>query len=248
MTTFVSAQSNPTAVNDLRRWSDDQLVAAAKGGTKAHFGELCERHVKKVFRVVHQIMRNREDAEDAVQDSFLNAFLHLNNFEERSRFVTWLTRIAVNVALTKLRKKRAFREVPIEEPSPSPELGVHWEIRDPSPDPEEAFRLYERKEIVNTAIARLRPGVRDVVEIHQLQGHSLQETGEMLGISTAAVKARMFHARVALRRMQLQKCAGRSIRAERQVVKRNFYDRSNEIRNLILCAIPDGAQRDSLSR
>jgi RNA polymerase sigma-70 factor (ECF subfamily) len=203
MTTLLSAQSNASAVSDLREWSEEQLIAAAKTGTRAPFGELCERHVKKVFRVAHRITRNREDAEDAVQDCFLSAFVHLKGFDGRSRFATWLTRIAINMALMKLRKKRGIREVPMDEPNPSSALGPHWEIQDTAPDPEEIYRLDERKQIVNAAISGLRPGVRKVVELHQLQEHSVRETAQILCISTAAVKARMFHARVALLRMPL---------------------------------------------
>jgi RNA polymerase sigma factor (sigma-70 family) len=211
-TTLLSAQSNPSAVGDLREWSEEQLIAAAKTGKRAPFGELCERHVKKVFRVAHRITRNREDAEDAVQDCFLSAFVHLKGFDGRSRFATWLTRIAINAALAKLRKKRGIREVPMDEPNPSPELGVHSEIQDAAPDPEEAYRLRERKQIMNAAISGLRPRVRKVVELHQLQEHSARETAQILGISTAAVKARMFHARVTLHRMPLVQSVVRSNR------------------------------------
>jgi RNA polymerase sigma-70 factor (ECF subfamily) len=203
MTTFFSVQSDTSVVSDLRAWSEERLIAAAKTGRRAPFGELCERHVKKVFRVIFRIMRNREDAEDAVQECFLNAFVHLKDFDGRSQFATWLTRIAINAGLMKLRKNRGAREVPIDEPNPPCELERHNEIQDDAPDPEETYRLRERREILNTAILRLRPRARNVVELIHLQEHSLRETAQILGISTAAVKARMFHARVALHRMPL---------------------------------------------
>jgi RNA polymerase sigma-70 factor (ECF subfamily) len=212
MTTLLLAQSNASAVSNLREWSEEQLIAAAKTGKKAPFGELCERHVKRVFCVAHRIMRNREDAEDAVQDCFLNAFVHLKDFDGRSRFATWLTRVAINAALMKLRKKRGIREVPMDEPNPSPALGMHWEVEDAAPDPEETYRLHERKRIVNAAISGLRPRVRRVVELHELQEHSVRETAQILGISTAAVKGRLFHARVTLHRMPVLKGMGGSNR------------------------------------
>jgi RNA polymerase sigma-70 factor (ECF subfamily) len=199
------APNNAAAVSDLRAWSEEQLIAAAKSGGRAPFGELCERHVTRVFRVTHRILRNREDAEDAAQDCFLNAFVHLHSFDGRSQFVTWLTRIAINAALAKLRKKRGIREVPMDEPRPSGELGAPREIQDNSPDPEETYRLRERRQIVNATISELRPRAREVVELHQLQEHSVRETAQILGISIAAVKARMFHARAALHRMPLLK-------------------------------------------
>jgi len=199
--TFLSAQSDAAAVNDLRAWSEEQLLAAAKTGRPAPFGELCKRHLKKVFCIIHRIMRNHEDAEDAVQDCFLSAFLHLKDFDGRSQFATWLTRIAINAALMKLRKNRGAREVPIDEPNPSYEPVAQREFRDDAPDPEESCSARERRRILKSAISRLRPRTRTVVELHQLQEHSIRETAQILGISTGAVKTRMFHARVALRRM-----------------------------------------------
>src|ERR1700737_309929 len=181
MTTFFSVQNDTSAVSDLRAWSEEQLIAAAKTGRRAPFGELCERHVKKVFRVIHRIMRNREDAEDALQDCLLNAFVHVKDFDERSRFATWLTRIAINAALMKLRKNRGAREVPMDEPNPSSEPVAQREFRYDAPDPEESYRLRKRREILNTAILGLRPRARRVVELHQLQEHSLRETAQILG-------------------------------------------------------------------
>jgi RNA polymerase sigma-70 factor (ECF subfamily) len=212
-TTFLSAQSNAERVSDLGAWNEEQLIAAAKSGRRAPFGELCERHVKRVFYVTRRIMRNREDAEDAVQDCFLSAFLHLKDFDGRSQFATWLTRIAINAALAKLRKKRGIREVPLDEPSASLEREAHREIQDETPDPEETYSLRERRQIVNAAISELRPRVRKVVVLHQLQEHSVSETARILGISVAAAKARMFHARVTLHRMPLLKNFERPNRA-----------------------------------
>jgi RNA polymerase sigma-70 factor, ECF subfamily len=203
MSTSFSAQTDAAAVSDLRTWSERQLIAAAKGGERAPFGELCERHMKRVFCVTRRIMPNREDAEDAVQDCFLNALVHLKGFDGRSQFATWLTRIAINAALMKLRKNRGVREVPVDEPNPSFEPVAQREFRDDAPDPEESCAARERREILNTAILRLRPRARRVVELHQLQEHSVRETAQILGISTAAVKTRMFHARAALHRVPL---------------------------------------------
>src|SRR6266478_4447212 len=199
-----------SAVNDLRVLSEQQLIAAAKSGSRAPFGELCERHAKKVFRVIYRIMRNREDAEDAAQECFLNAFVHLKDFDGRSKFATWLTRIAINAALMKLRKNRGAREVPIEEPNPSSEPVAQREFRYDAPDPEESCSLRERKRMVESAISGLRPRTRNVVELIHLQEHSIRETAEILGISTGAVKGRMFHAKIALHRMPLLQSVGSS--------------------------------------
>ena len=212
MSRFFSPQSDTSAVSDLRAWSDEQLIAAAKGGEGAPFGELCERHMKQVSYVTRRITRNREDAEDAAQECFLNAFVHLEDFDGRSQFATWLTRIAINAALMKLRKNRRAREVPIDEPNPSSEPLAQREFRDGAPDPEESCSLRERKRMVVSAISALRPRVRNVVELIHLQEHSIRETAQILGISTAAVKTRMFHAKIKLHRMPLLQSVGRSNR------------------------------------
>jgi RNA polymerase sigma-70 factor, ECF subfamily len=212
MTTFFSVQDT-SAVNDLRVWGEEQLIAAAKSGGRASFGELCERHMKRVSCVTRRIIRNREDAEDAAQECLLNAFVHLKDFDGRSQFATWLTRIAINSALMKLRENRAAREVPIDEPDPSSEPVAQREFWYDAPGPEESCSLGERKRIVTSAISGLRLRARNVVELIHLQEHSIKETAQILGISTGAVKSRMFHAKIALHRMPLLQSVGSSNRA-----------------------------------
>ena len=208
MRTFVSTQSDAAAVGDLRAWSEQQLIAAAKSGRRAPFGELCERHRKRISCVTRRIIRNREDAEDAAQECFLNAFVHLKDFDGRSQFATWLTRIAINAALMKLRKNRGAREVPMDDSNPSSEPVAQREFRHHAPDPEESCSLRERKRIVKSAISGLRPRARNVVELIHLEERSIRETAQILGISTGAVKARMFQAKIALHRMPLLQSVG----------------------------------------
>jgi RNA polymerase sigma-70 factor (ECF subfamily) len=210
--TFFSLQSDATAVSDLRAWSEEQLIAAAKTGRQAPFGELCERHMKQVSYVTRRILRNREDAEDAAQECFLSVFVHLKDFDGRSQFATWLTRIAINAALMKLRKNRRAREVPMDEPTPSSKPVAQREFPYDAPDPEESCSLRERKRIVVSAISALRPRARDVVELIHLQEYSITETAQILGISTAAVKTRMFHAKINMHRMPLLQSVGSSNR------------------------------------
>ncbi len=210
MTPLASARNTALSTGEKGMLSEQELIASAKSGKREAFGELCDRHAKKIFRVTHRITRNREDAEDAVQDAFLSAFVHLKDFDERAKFATWLTRIAINAALGKLRKKRGMRELPMDEPGPAEESRAQFEVPDSAPNPEETYHRNERKEIVIAALNGLRPRARKVVEFNQLQERSTNETAQILGISTAAVKARMFHARVALRRMPLLKSMARS--------------------------------------
>src|ERR1700720_2338499 len=165
--------------------------------------------MKQVSYVTRRITRNREDAEDAAQECFLSAFVHLKDFDGRSRFATWLTRIAINAALMKLRKNRRAREVPVDEPKPASEPVAQREFRYDAPDPEASCSLRERKRIVKSAISGLRPRARNVVELF-MQEHSVSETAQILGISTGAVKTRMFHAKIALHRMPLLQSFGSS--------------------------------------
>ena len=174
--------------------SDEALVAGAKMGYGSFFDELHERHRERMFRVAHRITRDREDAQDAVQESFLNAYVHLEKFDERARFSTWLTRIAINAALMKVRKNRASRGIGVEDPTDAAELS------DSVPNPEEICARTEQKAALRDAIAKLRPKLRNVVELCDLQECSLHETAEALGISVSAAKGRQFHARAALRR------------------------------------------------
>ena len=177
-----------------RLMSDEVLVAGAKMGHGSFFDELHERHRERMFWVAHRITRHREDAQDAVQESFLSAYLHLKKFDERAKFSTWLTRIATNAALMNIRKKRVSREVGVEDPADAVELS------DSLPNPEEICARTEQRAALKGAIAKLRPTLRNVVELYDLQERSLHETAEALGISVAATKGRLFHARAALRR------------------------------------------------
>jgi RNA polymerase sigma factor (sigma-70 family) len=174
--------------------SDEALVAGAKMGHGSFFDELHERHRERMFRVARRITRHREDAQDAVQESFLSAYVHLEKFDERAKFSTWLTRIAINAALMKVRKNRASRIVGVEDAVDAVGLS------DSVPNPEETYARAEQKAALRDAIAKLRPRLQNVVELHDLREYSLHEIAEALGISVAAAKARLFHARAALRR------------------------------------------------
>ena len=186
--------------HDEQTLDDEGLVGAAKIGHKAAFDELSRRHAKKIFHVAHRITRNREDAEDVVQESFVRAFIHLKSFDGRCQFSTWLTRIAINSALMSLRKNWRSREVPMEERiEPSEPWHHQFAAPDPSLNPEKRFAKHERETILRREISRLRPRMREVVEF-DLQEYSLNDTANALGISPAAAKGRLFHARRMLRR------------------------------------------------
>jgi RNA polymerase sigma-70 factor (ECF subfamily) len=180
--------------------SDVRLLAAAKSGDSAAFGELFNRYKQRIFHLARRIMRSHEDAEDVVQEAFQLAYVHLHDFNGDARFSTWLSRIAINVALMKLRKKARKVEISIEEPSESNEMSFREAVADLAPNPEQDCLREERTRIVREALAELRPNARRVLELYELEGLSIKEIAEGIGISVAAVKARLFHARPKIRR------------------------------------------------
>ena len=189
-----------TIVSESPEQAEKRLVQAAKAGQSAAFGKLSERHEQQLLRVAQRITRNREDSQDAVQDALLRAFVHLRHFDGRSSFATWLTRIAINSALMMLRKKRTSLEIATAG-SDDPEMnGVGYQIADRAPNPERLYAQREEEKILKRAIHSLRPNLRKVVEVQQLQERSMRETAQAMSISVAAAKGRLFHAKVALRR------------------------------------------------
>ena len=175
-----------------------QVAAAENGGNQA-FEILVRRYQVKILRVVMRFTRNREDAEDIVQQSLQKAFVHLQQFEGISSFSTWVTRIAINEALMWLRRKRASREVSIEESSTDNETVLPADFPDPGPSPEDGYLGRERKRILSRAMNELTPAQRKAIELRELNELSTEETAGVMGLSVAAVKARVFHGRKKLR-------------------------------------------------
>src|SRR5271155_4839709 len=185
--------------DECERLDEKRLVAAAKYGESVAFDVLCERLTPRILRSLLRITKNREDAEDALQDSLLSAFVHISEFDGRSAFSTWLTRIAINSALMILRKKRTSHEVSLDGSGDSDTKSASWEMPDHAPNPEKRYAQSERESILRGAIGTLRPTIRKVIEIQQLQEHSMKETAAIIGISVPAAKASLFHAKGALR-------------------------------------------------
>jgi RNA polymerase sigma factor (sigma-70 family) len=178
---------------------DDLLVAAAQDGQEWAFAELCTRYSKRVFNTIYGVTKNREDAEDALQDSMMRAFMHLKQFDGRSSFVTWFTRIGINSALMILRKKRIRLETSIDATTEG-ETWQTWQIADHGANPEQHYAGYEQALHLQRAICRLPTALRAVVERGQMQGHSMKQIARTMGISIPATKSRLARAKVALRK------------------------------------------------
>jgi RNA polymerase sigma-70 factor (ECF subfamily) len=179
---------------------DAALVASAKAGDARAFELLVARHERKIFLVAQRMTRNREDAEDVVQQSFQNAFIHLKRFAGNSLFSTWLTRIAINEALMLLRKRRGAREVPVAESNTEDETALPLDIPDTSPNPEDSCLQREQEQILSVAVSKLTPRMRKAIELRDLGDLSTGETAQVMGLSVAAVKGRLFHGRRRLRK------------------------------------------------
>ena len=175
------------------------LVRAAKGGDDEAFNQLVKRYDRNVFRIAQHITQNREDAEDVVQDAFLKAYTNLQQFQEQSKFYTWLVRIAVNEALMKLRRRRPERTVSLDEDIQTGEDSIPREVADWSPNPEQNYNQAELREILTKTIQGLPSGFRTVFVLRDVEGLSTEETADALELSIPAVKSRLLRARLQLR-------------------------------------------------
>jgi RNA polymerase sigma-70 factor, ECF subfamily len=178
--------------------TDEALVAAAKLGDHPAFLELWTRHSNRVFKTARGITRKREDAEDAIQDAWMKAYLHLNTFDGRAKFSTWLTRIAINSSLMILRRKRSHPETSME--ITDGDNWQQWDIADRAKNAEELYARREGVERLGRAICCLPPTLRIVVEIRRSNNRSVKEVAELTGISVAATKSRLSRARKMLRK------------------------------------------------
>jgi RNA polymerase sigma-70 factor (ECF subfamily) len=187
-----------SCTTNMNKHSDDPLVAATKRGDTQAFEELVLRHRQRVLAVAQRITNNREDAEDVAQESFHKAFLHLDAFQEKSRFSTWLTRIAMNEAFMLLRRRRGFLEVLPDSPDDGVKSGSESFV-DQRPNPEESCWRRERTELLTEAINCLGPTIRTAILLRDIEERSVEETAQILGTSISAVKARHFQGRRKLR-------------------------------------------------
>jgi RNA polymerase sigma-70 factor, ECF subfamily len=178
---------------------EQELVARARQGDTASFSILLRRYEGKIFRLAMNITQNREDAEDVLQESFLKAYEHLDQFLGNSKFYTWIVRIAVNQALMKLRKRRSDRAVSLDEQIDTGEDTIVREIAAWDPDPEQRYSREELHTILTSVIDELAPIYRTVFTLRDVDGLSTEETAEALDLSVPAVKSRLLRARLQLR-------------------------------------------------
>jgi len=183
--------------------SDQELVIRAKNGDLSAFETLVSRYEQRVFNLAMRMLHNVHDAEDVTQQTFLNALEHLEEFRGDASFATWLYRIATNAALKNLRKKRGLPTVSLEESTelqeerdtiPHPEYLADWRQ-----SPQELIQNNEVRALIQQALDELDEKHRLVFLLRDVEGLSVKETAQALGISEANVKVRLLRARLQLR-------------------------------------------------
>jgi len=195
-TGFASRAILKESMPAISQISDETAVVlqAREGDAKA-FSELVRRYEGKIFRLALHITQNREDAEDVLQETFLKAYEHLDQFQGNSKFYTWIVRIAVNQALMKLRKRKTDKTVSID----TGEDTVAREIAAWDENPEQQYSREEMNKILSSAVDSLAPPYRAVFVLRDVEDFSTEETAEALSLSIPAVKSRLLRARLQLR-------------------------------------------------
>ncbi len=186
-------------VSDLAGSDETTLVAQARQSDAMAFSELVRRYENKIFRLALHITQNREDAEDVLQEAFLKAYKHLDQFQGNSKFYTWIVRIAVNQALMKLRRRKTDKSVSMDEQFDTGEDTLVREIAAWDEDPEQQFSREELGRILDSAIQGLEPPYRSVFVLRDIEDLSTEETAQALDLSIPAVKSRLLRARLQLR-------------------------------------------------
>jgi RNA polymerase sigma-70 factor (ECF subfamily) len=178
---------------------DDDLITAAQRGDEQAFVELCGRHSTVTKKKIFSIVRNHEDAEDALQDTLLRAYTHLTSFRRSCKFSSWLTAIGVNSALMIMRKRKVRREAYASASSPDAERRELPELVDRSPGPEGIYLRQQAILVVRRAVKKLKPNLRSVVNHYYGSECSLEEAAKAQEISLAAAKSRLLRGRGRLR-------------------------------------------------
>jgi RNA polymerase sigma-70 factor, ECF subfamily len=199
MVKFASAESVAPAIESAEQ-SDEGIVQAVLDGNTALFELLMRRYNERLYRTARAITRDDREAEDVMQQAYVNAFANLRQFRGQAQFSTWLMRIAINEALARVRRRGRYE--PFEDGSPGEDTIAP--IRS-SPDPERQAFAGELRELLEWAIDSLPGGAREVFVLRDVEGLSTADTAASLGVSEDVVKKRLSRARSALRRVLLER-------------------------------------------
>lgn len=178
---------------------DLALIGRVRAGDRECFYTLVSRYERGLYRAALAIMRKPEDAEEVVQETFLRALRHLDQFRGESKFHTWLTQIALNAARMKLRKAHSALWESLDEPVPTEDAVVTRQVADRRENPEQAVGREQLAAMLHQAMGGLAQSYREVLVLRDIQMLSTQETAEVLHLSVANVKTRLLRARMQLR-------------------------------------------------
>lgn len=191
--------------------SDDELLTLAQEGNDAAFEELMRRTSSSSFKLALSVLKDRQDAEDVVQDSYCNAWRHILQFHRDAKFSTWITRIVMNQCLMRLRKTRRARLVRLEDSSAEGRVG-QLELPDRRMTPESELGSKQLSEIIRTEVARLPRLFRDILAMRYFDELSIEDVARKNGITVVAAKSRLTRARAELK-LRLEKRHGISSQA-----------------------------------
>lgn len=178
---------------------DRALIERVRRGEPECFHTLVSRYERGLYRTALAIVRSPADAEEVLQETFLRALRHLDQFRGDAKFQTWLTQITLNTARMKVRKKHAAMWESLDEPRPGPDGPMPRQVADWRENPEQEYGREQLSQLLHEALAGLPPAYRDVLMLRDFQMLSTQETAELLQLSIANVKTRLLRARLQLR-------------------------------------------------
>lgn len=188
------------AANPATEASDAQLVQRAQAGDAESFRVLFERYHRRIYNAVYAIVRTPADAEDVAQDAFVRAYRALPTLREGQAFLSWLYRIALNLARNHVRDRRSGLWESLDEAVTWGEESLERQVADTAADPSDAAESHEVQAVVRAAIQELSPAHREVVVLHHLEGVPVEEIARIVGCSVGTVKSRLARARDALKR------------------------------------------------
>src|SRR5688572_4242076 len=180
--------------------ADEDLIQQVLDGNTALFELLMRRYNERVYRAARSIVRDEHETEDVMQQVYVNAFTHLRQFSGAARFSTWLTRIAVNEALARVRRKVRYDSYDEERSRVEP-----FPTRDPADDPERQAFAQELRGLLEQAIDTLPSGMREVFVLREVEGLSTFEVAECLDVSEDVVKTRLSRGRALLRQLLIER-------------------------------------------
>jgi len=192
--------ASPAVAFELAEQSDEEIIRQVLAGNTALFELLMRRHNERVYRAARAIVRDEREAEDVMQQAYVNAYTHLGQFNGAAQFSTWLTRIAVNEALARVRRQDRFEA--FDDTLSNVESFV---THDPAENPERQAFTGELRQLLEWAIDELPNGMREVFVLRDVEGLSTLEVAQCLGVSEDVVKTRLSRGRAALRRLLLDK-------------------------------------------